>query len=618
MQIAVLPFNAGPNTKPELARQFANFIVEIAANHTEAEISAANYMAQVQEQGQTKVALINPAEALNESEMIAQFKGQAEIDTLVDGLYTEKSGGGTIVIRSWRENTQEPYQSEEFTFLPGGLFDALRGAILFLIKSAGAPEPELPSDEELFGTTDSEAFINFVTGYDAVRFIEQSQGNMVSTWDVTPYFDNLMAAVESDRDWEAPYMVLVQLCRVCAQTRVGNAEKVESTLKKLTELEPEDSRAWFALGEFYEIVGNGQGASDSYEKASNLAPEEPAIIHRLARMQLIMGMPVNAERNLRKAIEMEEGDKPSLDLLSDVLAQTGRVHEVPELWNDIIRKDPQNSKAHARYAMALMANNREADGIKAFDSALATLEDNTYVKRYYAPVLAQNPDEIDRAMDFYEDCIDVAPTDHQLLWEYAQTLALAKREFEVPATLKTILESNPEPNLAANAVAWMLEIEQPKRVEGVRDASQKAEAGDFEGAIRDLKPLTQWLGDYWKMWILLASCYNQLEQFSEAESAARRTLEIFPGCEPAYVELNNALTGQDKHEEAFQIMSIAFSNMNQSLPIAVAYATAARNAGQKEESLRITSQIREAMKQHGADPEQTKDLVAALDHIDNN
>lgn len=618
MQIAVLPFNAGPNTKPELARQFANFIVEIAANHTQAEISAANYMAQVQEDGFPKVALINPAETLNEAEMIAQFKGQAEIDTLVDGLYTEKSGGGTITIRSWRENTEEPYQTEEFTFLPGGLFDALRGAIQFLIKSSGAPEADLPADEELFGTTDAEAFINFVTGYDAVRFIEQAQGNMVSTWDVMPYFDNLTSAVEADRDWEAPYMVLVQLCRLCAQTRVGSAEKVEATLKNLTELEPEDSRAWFALGEFYEIVGNGQEASNSYEKAANLAPEEPAIIHRLARMQLVLGMPVNAERNLRKAVEMEGDDKPSLDLLSDVLAQTGRVHEVPELWNDVIRANPQNPKAHARYAMSLLANNREADGIKAFDTALETLEDNTYVKRYYAPVLAQNPDEIDRAMDFYEDCIDVAPADHQLLWEYAQTLAKANREFEVPDTLRTILSSNPDHNLAANAMAWMLEIEQPKRVEAVRDASQKAEAGDFEGAVKDLKPLKQWLGDYWKMWVLLASCHNQLEEHADAEAAARRTLEIFPACEPAYIELNNALMAQGKTDEAFQIMSIAFSNMNQSLPIAVAYATAAKNAGNRDESRRITGQIREAMKQSGADPEQTKDLVAALDHIDNN
>ncbi|MBS1710948.1 MAG: tetratricopeptide repeat protein [Armatimonadetes bacterium] len=616
MQIAVLPFNAGPDTRPELARQFASFMVEIAAGKTQVEINAANYMAQVQEGGLPKVALINPAETLNEPDMIAQFKGQAGIDTLVDGLFVEKSGGGTITIRSWRENTEAPYETEEFSFLPGGLFEALRGAIQFLIKATGSKEADLGSDADLFGTEDSEAFTKFLEGYDAVRFMEQSQGNMVSTWDPAPYMDKLLEAVEGDRDWEAPYMVLLQLCRHCGQMRVGDAHKVEATLKKLIELEPDDSRGLFAAAEFYEIVGNAQEAANFYEKSAQKDPDEPAIIHRLARMQLAMGMPVNAERNLRKAIEMEGADKPSLDLLSDVLAQTGRVHEVPELWKEVIRNDPQNGKAHARYAMSLIANNRKEEAIRAFDEALETLDDNTFVKRYYAPVLAQDPDEIDRAMDFYEDCIDVAPTDHQLLWEYAQTLGRAGREFEVPETLRTILGSNPDPNLAANAQAWLLEIEEPKRVEAVKEASQKAEAGDYEGALRDLKPLKQWLGDYWKMWILIASAHNQLEQYEEAEAAARRTLEIFPAMEAGYVELNNALGGQGKHEEAFQIMQIAFHNMNSSLPVAISYAAAARNAGHDEESKRITGQIREAIIANGG-AEQNKDLLAALDHIDN-
>ncbi|QYK52761.1 MAG: hypothetical protein KF824_10910 [Fimbriimonadaceae bacterium] len=617
MQIAVLPFNAGPDTRHELARQFASFIVEITQGNTDAEINAANYMAQVQEGGIPKVAQINPAEVLNEAEMIQQFKGQAEMDYLVDGLFTEKSGGGTLIVRVWGKDPEKPEQQEEFSYLPGGLYSALRSAIEMLVKLAGGSlAPELAEDEALFGTKDTEAFLKFVEGYDALRYIEQSQGNMISTWDVAPYMEKLAEAVEADTDWEAPFMVLVQLCRMCTQMRIGNAENIEKHLKRLTEVEAEDSRGWFALGEFYEAVGNLQGSSEAFEKAANLSPEEPAIIHRLARIQLGLGMPVNAERNLRKAMDMEDDEKPSLDLLSEVLAQTGRVHEVPELWKDLIRQNPQNAKAHARYAMSLMANNRNEDAIRAFDEGLEVLEDNTYVKRYYAPILAQNPDEIDRAMDFYEDCIDVAPTDHALLWEYAQTLARADREFEVPDTLRTILSSNPDQNLAANANAWLIEIEQPKRADAVRDASIKAENADYEGAIKDLKPLRQWLGDYWKLWMVLASCYNQVSEFADAEEASRKVLEQFPACEPAYVELNNALAGQGKHEEAFGIMQIAFANMSGSLPIAVAYASAAKNMGNADEARRITGQIREAIKQQNAEPDQVKELISALDHID--
>ncbi|MCA0361959.1 MAG: hypothetical protein LCH41_13025 [Armatimonadetes bacterium] len=617
MRIAVLPFNAGPGTRPELARQLANYLVEIVQGNTESQIDAANYMAQVEEQGIPRFALINPSESLNDPEILGQFRQQAQFDRMIDGLFTETGDSGSITIRVWAEDPQTPLAQEDFTYLPGGIFGALRSAIEFVLKIAGGElHADLQEDENLFGTKDSAAFLKFLQGYDALKFIEQAQGQIVSTWDVKPYMDLLQEAIAADKDWEAPFLIQVQLCRICTQFRVGDARAIEETIKGLTAQEPDDSRAWFAMGEFYETVGNAQGSSDAYEKAAQLAPEEPAILHRLARMQLALGMPVNAERNLRKATEMEDDEKPSLDLLSEVLAQTGRGHEVPELWNDLIRKNEQNAKAHARYAMSLLATGREQEGVRAFDRALEVLEDNTIIKRYYAPYLAQKEDELDRAMDFYEDCIDVAPTDQQLLWEYAQTLARANREFEVPDVLRQLLATQPDPNLAANANAWLIEIEQPKRVEAVKGASEKADAGDFEGSVADLRPMRQWLGDYWKMWLLLASGQNKLEEFEEAEQSARRLLEMFPACEPGYVELSNALGGQGKHDEAMQLMQIALGNMPGSLPIAVGYAAAAKRAGHGDEARRITGQIRQAMQEQGVDPAQVGDLVEALDKID--
>lgn len=618
MRIAVLPFNAGPNSRPELARQFANYMVEIARNHTDAQMDAASYMAQMEQNGIPRFLQVNPSEALNDAEMLAQFRGQAEFDVLVDGLLTEsESGGGTLTVRGWRGAMAAPDVVEEFPYLPGGMFGALRGAIEWLLGQVGSALPaELGEDEALFGTTDAEAFGKFLMGYDALRFLEQSQGNIAEGWELKPYMERLMEAVEADRDWEAPFLVLVQVCRVAAQFRVGRAEDLLEALKKLTEMEPEDSRAWFALGEFYEVVGSAQGANDAFEKAAQLEPSEPAILHRLARAQLGLGMPVNAERNLRKAIEMEGEDKPSLDLLSDVLAQTGRVHEVPELWNDVLRVNGQNAKAHARYAMALIANGRKEDGERAFDNALEVLEDNTLVKRYYAPYLAQQSDDMDRAMDFYEDCIDVAPNDVPLLWEYAQTLAKAGRDFEVPDILKQLLGSNPDLNLRANAQAWLIEIEEPKRAEAVRDASMKAEAGDFAGAVKDLRPLRQWLADYWKLWLVLATAGNALGEHQEAEQAARRCLELFPACEPAYVELNNALAGQERNDEAYALMQVALGNMPSSLPIALSFAGAAKRVGRTDEARGITGQIREAMKQQKASGEGLEDLERALDEIE--
>lgn len=82
-------------------------------------------------------------------------------------------------------------------------------------------------------------------------------------------------------------------------------------------------------------------------------------------------------------------------------------------------------------------------------------------------------------------------------------------------------------------------------------------------------------------------------------------------CEPAYVELNNALGGQEKYDEAYSLMQNALANMNNSLPIAVSYAVSAKRAGHEEEGRRIAKQIRASMKE-----EQIEGLFKVLEEIE--
>lgn len=595
MRIAVLSFNATDGTRESIARQMANYAAEIANGASEAEIGTMIPMRQEMVDGVPQVHLVTPGNALNEPSFVKEFMAQGQFDIFVDGLLDEnRAGGGKLTVRFFKDNPDSPAESQDFGYLAGGEFEVIRGLIGMLLAHGGGKLPDgAEEDENLFGTSNSQAFLKFLEGYDVLQYIERAQGMVGPDFDPQPAMESLNEAIEGDKDWEAPFLVLTQLCRMCVQYRIGNAQMVEAALEGLTKSEPEDPRGWFALGEFYANLGNHEKASETMEKAAQLDPNEPAFLHRLAMSQLALGMPVNAERNLRKAAELENGeDLPSLELLSNVLTQTGRPHEVPELWHDVVRQNPQSGRAHARYAISLFQANRREDGIKAFEDALTTVEENAWVKRYYAPVLSEEGD-VDRAMDFYEDCIDMAPADVPLLLEYARTLDKANRQFEIPEVLKNVLKANPDQNTAAQTQAWLLELEQPKRAEVVRAASEKAEQGDFDGAIKDLKPLTNWLGDYWKLWMVLATAYNQTGEHTEAESAARRILEMFPSCEPAYVELNNALGGQGKNEEAYALMQIALGNLPQSLPVALSTAVAAKRVGREEEARNLAQQIRQ-------------------------
>lgn len=614
MKLVVLPFNATEGTQPALARQLSNFTSDAVRSGGGVEVNTISLLTQVEQDGVQRVAMVNISETLLEAQWIADLFRQTQADLSMDGLLHKKGDEAyDVTLRFHKPDNEEPVFSETYSFTPDNLFDVLRKMIVEIARlSEAEPRPDVDFAKMDFGTDDPRVFLRFLEAYDALMYLQQANGPVVKEFSAVPAMDQLLEASQADPDFDGPYQALIGLCRACIARRLGRFEDIEAHLIKLTELHPDDFTAYFALGEAYQAINQPGRAAEQYEKAVAKRPEDPALYVRLGIAQLASGMPVNAERNFRRAIDLEDDDKPSMDYLANVLAQTNREHEVPNLWKGLVDKNPQNAQAHAKYAVSLMQAGREADAEKAFEDALATLEDKTFVKRFYAPLLVQKG-ELDRAMDFYEDCLDVAPNDIPVLLEYANTLRQADREFEIPQVLKSILASNPDPNTRAQTLAWQIELEQPKRVENVKNAEAKMESGDFAAAVRELKPLRNWLADYWKLWALLSAAHNRLGESADAEAAARRLLELFPGCEPGYGELVTALTALGRHDEAYDLMRYAAQNMPPSLPIHVNLALAAKRAGHTDEARAMAKQLREAV---GGNPEILNELGPVFQEIE--
>ena len=612
LKVAVLPLNAGEGTKPQIGRQISAFVADQLRSNTEADIQSVSFLTQVEQDGVSRTAFVNISDGLIDAGQLKDLFDQSGVDVSMDGAIKEVGSGYELTVRFTHKDKIEEGEVTVHKFEPSGTFDILTKLVKKLADVAEIGLPEILAGESLeYGTDNPEVFLKFLEGYDALNYIQQANGLVAKEFNPEGAMTTLMEAIEADPDFEGSYQVLVGLCRACTAYQIGNYELVEQTLDKATKLVPDDFGAYFALAELYQAGNQTAKAIDYYEKAAQINPEDPAILNRLGNAQATMNMFVNAERNFKKAIELEGPEKPSMDFLAGVLAATGRGHEIPGLWKEIIDKDGQNANAHAKYAISLIQNGKAEEGQRAFETGLEVLEDNVVIKRYYAPFLAQN-DDLDRAMDFYEDCIDMAPTDVPLLVEYAQTLQAADRAFEVPQVLQTILKANPDPNTRANTQAWLIELEQPKRVESVQLAQDKLTSGDPEGAIRDLKPLKNWLADYWKMWAVLSSALNKVGQHEEAEQAAQQLLQLYPGCEPAYGELREALNGQGKNEEAWQFMQYAFSNNQQSFGIFINLGIAAKRAGHAAEAEQITEQIKAVVAQNPDMQEELKDILAEL------
>ena len=593
MRVAVLPFSTAEGVPDALGRQFATFACDTLRG-AGTDVVLLNLMSQIHDQP-GRSAFVNLGGTMIEKEQLLPVFQQVQAALAVDGLLEPDGDNFKLTLRFTGQADPDNPKQETESFSRSQVFNVLRSLVA---KIAQEGQLQLPPGADAsriqFGTDNAEAFLKFLQGHDALAYVQQANGMVVQQFDPEPQLILLTEALEMDPNFQGPYDVTLELTRVCAQYRIGRFVALETALKKLTQIVPTDYRAWYVLAEIHTTVGEWAEASQYYEKAIELEPHDPALYTRLGIAQLNQNMPINAERSFRKAIEREGADKPSLDYLCSVLVQTGRGHEVPALWKERIEANPTEPSFHAKYGYALIQQGNKAEGEKAFEHALTTLEDTLIIKRYYAPLLADGG-ELDRAMDFYEDCLDVTPTDIPLMMEYARTLDKAGRDFEVPPVLRNVLAANPDPNTRAQATAWLIELEQPKRVEAVAEGAKKVENGDFEGAIRELKPLKNWLGEYWRFWAVLANCYNHLSDFTEAEDAAGRLINLMPGYEQGYSELMRALSGQEKYDQAYRAMKWAAMNMPQSLPIHLNFGLAAKQAGHVDEARALAKQIREAL-----------------------
>lgn len=565
------------------------------------EVGMLNYMAQQEdENGQVRFILASPGTALNEEELLNQVAQQGEPDMVIDGLLEGAWQAGSLHIRIFEDSFGKPKWEEKESWESGGMLEALRGLIVAALRQAEGEVPDhMTSVTGLFQTSQDEAFAGWVEGADALQYIDRSQGMVALDWSPENAYNSALKAVELEREWDAPAGLVIELARRCFQARLGTPEMGLEALNRLQELRGDSAFVLFQSGSFFSDFGDPNKGSELLEKASRLAPEQPAVWTRLGLTQAQLGMPVNAERSLRKAIELTNADNfdpAPYDILTTILGQTNRIHEAPKMWKEVVDAQPQNGIAHAKYAAALMANENRKGAIEFLEKSLTTLDDPIMVKRVYAPLLRQEED-FDRAMDFYEDVLEEAQDDIQLKLEYADTLIAGKREVDAIEVYRDISQNAPDQNTKAQASALLLELEQPQRVKIVQEAAEKAET-DVEAAIRDLKPLRNWLADYWKLWVLLASLHNRAGEFGPAEEAANQALGIFPACEPAVNELVNALTGQGKTQEAFELASAAQQAMPQSLPMAIQLGMTAKRVGRDEEARNLARQIREAVGQN--------------------
>jgi Flp pilus assembly protein TadD len=119
-------------------------------------------------------------------------------------------------------------------------------------------------------------------------------------------------------------------------------ELMESTLRKVIELAPDNQHAYNALG--YSLAERNIRLPEALtliEKALQLAPEDPFIMDSMGWVQFRLGKLKEAEETLRRAYQLRP-DPEIATHLGEVLWVKGQKEDAQKLWRDANTKDPQN------------------------------------------------------------------------------------------------------------------------------------------------------------------------------------------------------------------------------------------------------------------------------------
>lgn len=592
-KITFLPFAVSESVPAGVGRQLGNLIGSGFAGVEGVEYEGSMLMTQGAD---GTVAPAPLSRELLSDDVVQRVLEHNVADAVVDGLLSREGDALSLTVRLTRRNGAPDVWHKDAPLVE--LKPTLGEAHRWVSVQMGVEQaPALVIED-----SDPEAFLKYLEGYDALVLAAQAEGGQAPRIDYLRGMDALMEALAIDAGLRASYFAAIRLANSLIHARLAPPGQIESRLKRLAEGNPEDPAVHRTMSDLYRMAGRTQDAINAMDKAVALAQASESVpreavaefLSHLGQLQLAAGMVANAELSFRRAAEMEPYPKPSLDLLTELLFGTDRSHEAPGLWREVIDLAPEKPDAWIRYAGVLFRMERKEDAQRALEEGLEKTSGDALIKRYLAPLLAAEG-QYDRAMDYYEDFLDEYPDHGETLLEYARTLSAAGREHEVADVLRRALEANSNQHVKAHAQAWLFELENPKRVEAMKVASEKVEGGDLAGAAEDLERLAEWMPHYWKAWAFLANLYNRLERYADAERAAQHTLNLYPGSEPTYLDLANSLMGQGRVEEADGLLTQLVNQGLATVPVLLTLLVAKKRLRRDDEARSLAALIREVV-----------------------
>ncbi|GJP50193.1 hypothetical protein CLOM_g9334 [Closterium sp. NIES-68] len=321
-------------------------------------------------------------------------------------------------------------------------------------EAPSEPEPPAPMEEDKggFHYLSTKHMVEALESLIAQQPRAQDNPNNVLS---SPAFTRAVADLRTQSESLLPVAAVVEanMAMGRALMKVGRTEEAKPSFVRVVEIEQQNVRAYFLLGNAHYSMGQLAQAREAYSQsleAGKADPEAHATI--LPQVHVNLGIAMEAEGLLMNACDhyreagmLNPHHHHAMKLLGSALYGLGEYREAEEALQNALYLDPKYADAHCDLGSTLHALGDDVRAGQAFERALSLAPDHVDALYNYAGLL-RDTGQFDAAVDTYSKVLELSPGHWQAQLNRAVSLLgggkgeAAQRELETAYKLTNRVE----------------------------------------------------------------------------------------------------------------------------------------------------------------------------------
>jgi len=293
-----------------------------------------------------------------------------------------------------------------------------------------------------------------------------------------------------------------------AYGRLGDIDHQIETANKILHETPDDIDALIMLSEALMASGNFREAEKKIREILQRNDALPNVWYSLGRSLFFQGKYSEAIEALLKAIELDESNIQSIELLSLSYGIEEKVEQALTQYKQLTVLNPENSSYWSLLGSALQILRRIPEAKEALNKSIELDENNILAIESLGRVLVIEGD-VEQSLANFKRLTELKP-EYSNGWSLMGTvLSYLGRNTEAKEVLKKAIVLDQYNDLA---------IEVLGRVSGIE--------GDAEQSLANFKRLTELKPEYSNGWSLMGTVLSYLGRVAEAKEALIKAIEL--------------------------------------------------------------------------------------------